>query len=514
MQNSPKPVGTFLARNTAFNVLGQLIPILVAVVTIPYVVHRLGTDRFGVLAIAWLLLGYLSLLDFGLGRATTKFIAEALARKEIDKVSELVWTSVGVQIVLGCTGALLLVPFVPLLVMKVLRVPEGLAGETRTILLMLLVSLPFVLAGNGLRAVLEALERFDLVNLLRIPATVSVYVLPAVGLLVGLHLPAIVALLVFARFVVCLAHLRFCFVAFSELRFHIPSDGALLLRMLRYGGWVTVSNAVNPVLIYLDRFLISSILSLSLLGIYTVPFEAVTKLWIVPASLSATLFPAFSALGTIQNRDRLVRLYARSFKYLLLFLGPPVVLLIVFAREILTLWMGLAFANNATHVLQILAYGVFVNCFAHVPFGVLQSLGRPDAAAKILLLELPLYIPMAWVMISRFGITGAAFIWALRVTIEALVMVSAVSKLFSLRPYSTEHGLAGSSLAVFVLGGSMAAANLILRPSFPLQVAVCAALTGGFIWIAWHKIFDNADRAQLQSMCAPLIRTASGVVPR
>jgi O-antigen/teichoic acid export membrane protein len=330
MQNSPKPAGTFLARNTAFNVLGQLIPILVAVVTIPYVVHRLGTDRFGVLAIAWLLLGYLSLLDFGLGRATTKFIAEALARKEIDKVSELVWTSVGVQIILGCAGALLLVPFAPLLVMKVLRVPEGLAGETRTILLMLLVSLPFVLAGNGLRAVLEALERFDLVNLLRIPATVSVYVLPAAGLLVGLHLPAIVALLVFARFVVCLAHLRFCFVAFPELRFHAPSDGALLLRMLRYGGWVTVSNAVNPVLIYLDRFLISSILSLSLLGIYTVPFEAVTKLWIVPASLSATLFPAFSALGTIQNRDRLVRLYARSFKYLLLFLGPPVVLLIVF----------------------------------------------------------------------------------------------------------------------------------------------------------------------------------------
>src|ERR1035438_10766362 len=113
MQNSPKPAGTFLARNTAFNVLGQLIPILVAVVTIPYVVHRLGTDRFGVLAIAWLLLGYLSLLDFGLGRATTKFIAEALARKEINKVSELVWTSVGVQIVLGCGGALLLVPFVP-----------------------------------------------------------------------------------------------------------------------------------------------------------------------------------------------------------------------------------------------------------------------------------------------------------------------------------------------------------------------------------------------------------------
>ena len=92
-------------------------------------------------------------------------------------------------------------------------------------------------------------------------------------------------------------------------------------------------------------------------------------------------------------------------------------------------------------------------------------------------------------------------------------MVGAVSKLFSLRPYSAEHGLAGSSLAVFVLGGSMAAENLILRPSFPLQVAVCAALTGGFIWIAWHKIFDNADRAQLQSMCAPLIRTARGVVP-
>ena len=50
----------------------------VAVVTIPALIGRLGTDRFGVLTLAWILLGYFSLFDLGLGRALTKMVAEQL----------------------------------------------------------------------------------------------------------------------------------------------------------------------------------------------------------------------------------------------------------------------------------------------------------------------------------------------------------------------------------------------------------------------------------------------------
>jgi O-antigen/teichoic acid export membrane protein len=66
--------GGLIARNTLLNLIGLAAPLLVAILTIPYVVHGLGTDRFGLLSLAWVVLGYFTIFDLGLGRATTKYV--------------------------------------------------------------------------------------------------------------------------------------------------------------------------------------------------------------------------------------------------------------------------------------------------------------------------------------------------------------------------------------------------------------------------------------------------------
>jgi len=67
-----------LARNTLINFIGQVLPLLAGLVALPLIIHGLGTDRFGILSLAWVILGYFSVFDLGLGRATTKYVAEAL----------------------------------------------------------------------------------------------------------------------------------------------------------------------------------------------------------------------------------------------------------------------------------------------------------------------------------------------------------------------------------------------------------------------------------------------------
>ena len=52
--------------------------VVVAIFSIPILIRDLGTDRFGVLALAWAIVGYASLFDLGLGRALTQLVAQKL----------------------------------------------------------------------------------------------------------------------------------------------------------------------------------------------------------------------------------------------------------------------------------------------------------------------------------------------------------------------------------------------------------------------------------------------------
>jgi len=92
--------GRLLARNALLNFVGQAASLVVGVVTIPIIIHGLGTERFGLLSLAWVILSYFSIFDLGLGRATTKYVAEALGKGEEEQMPRIVWTTVVVQIIL------------------------------------------------------------------------------------------------------------------------------------------------------------------------------------------------------------------------------------------------------------------------------------------------------------------------------------------------------------------------------------------------------------------------------
>jgi len=82
-----------LARNSVFNLLGQGIPFLAALVAIPPLIRGLGTDRFGVLTLAWMVIGYFSLFDLGLGRALTQVVAERISAGRDTVAPPLVWAA-------------------------------------------------------------------------------------------------------------------------------------------------------------------------------------------------------------------------------------------------------------------------------------------------------------------------------------------------------------------------------------------------------------------------------------
>jgi len=495
-----KVTGGLLARNAVLNFFGQLLPLLVGIITIPLVVNGLGTEQFGLLSLVLIILGYFAIFDLGLGRATTKYVAEALGKNEIHQIPSILWTSVSIQAVLGFFCGVVLSIIAPFLVEEILNIPPYLICEAKFTLYLIALSIPLVMISSSFTGFIQANQRFDLQNSISIPFSILSFILPLIGIYLGFQLSGIVILLLVARCGSLITYLMACFHIFPQLKRYSYSSG-LLSRLFIFGGWATISNIVSPLMVYMDRFLIGAILTISAVTYYTVPYDIVTRLWIISSSLILAVFPAFSTLEGLKERIKLEMVFARSLKYLFITIGPLAILGILFSWDILQIWLGNDFARESTLTMQILTIGVLINSLANIPFALLQGSGRPEIPAKFHLIELSFYIVILWIFVSNFGISGAACAWTIRVIVDAFLLFWAISKIFYFNLnfyFKNKIFFTGTSLIVFAV---IEYIIKVLTMDLPLFIPII--LISGFfilfIYFTWSQILDASDRALFNS---------------
>lgn len=501
--------GKMLARGSLLNLSGQAVPLLVAAITIPAVIRFMGAERFGLLSLAWLILGYFTSFDLGLGRAATKHVAEALARRNGGAVARVVCTVIVAQTLLGLAGALALVLLTPALVKAVLHTPPELQNDAAAMMYVLAAAVPVVLLTASLSGVLEACQRFDLVNAVKAPSASLVYLFTLLGGVAGLSLSAIVALIVLTRMLALSLLAILVLRTISEVRRPAVSL-SMLRRLLGFGGWLSVSTVVGPLLVYFDRLMIASLLSLTALAFYTAPYEALIRVSIIPAAITCALYPSFSSLTAGGEHARAANIFARSLKYLLITLCPVILSLLLFAGDILGIWLGPEFAARSALPMRILALGVLANLLAYLPVSYLQGIGRPDIPAKFHLIEVPFYLAICWFCVRQWGIAGAAAAWSVRVAADAALLFAAAARQGAC-PWnvlsSSRLPATWSALAAFaILGFTSAAAfqGILFRIcGFSLALAV-------FGWAVWSNALDDRDRGMVSNRSYLKLRNTAG----
>jgi len=319
--DSTLTTGRVLVRNTVWNLAGQAVPLVAGVFALPAIVDGLGTERFGVLTFAWLVIGYSGLFDLGLGRALTKLVAEKIGLARFEEIPALVWTALTLLLLLGIAGALIGIMMTPLLVHDVLKIPSELRNESARAFYLLMISIPIVISTVALRGVLEAHQRFDLVNGVRIPVGALSFVGPLLVLPFSESVAWVVAVLVGVRVVALMIYMLMCLHVAPPLRHAIAFKRSVIRPLVAFGSWMTVSNVVTPVIAYLDRFLIGASVGMVAVAYYTMPHEITTKLWIIPVGIVGVLFPTFSS-DFANNPQRTTRLFWRGVKYIFIALFP------------------------------------------------------------------------------------------------------------------------------------------------------------------------------------------------
>jgi O-antigen/teichoic acid export membrane protein len=490
-----------IAKNSIFNLLGLILPMVVGVITLPYVIKGIGTDGYGILSIAFLVLGYFSIFDLGLSRATVKFVAEHLSPDQIHKVPGLVWTSLTLLVGLGCMFGIIGAMLVPVMMTRFFKMPPSFIGDARLSIVIMCLAMPIMLGTDALRGVLEAAQRFDLVNLVKVPASVLFSLSSALAVSMGISVPGMVLMLVLIRLTSMVVYLLLCFRVFPRLREKYEFSREALGPLTIFGGWIMVSNITGPIFGYLERFMIASMLSVSLLTFYSVPFDLVGKTLIFPMSIIPSLFPYFSYHST-KGRKEVSDVTSRVAKYMLLVLTPAAAVFFFFARQILQLWLGDQFANQSTTVMQLVALLFFLNAFALLPYTSVQALGRPELKAILDLLVLPLYALSAWWLMRRAGINGAALakLFVTVVDFSALYIIASRLKAFSIRDCFSGPLMRALAISTGLAMVVAVIASLHARIGVSIIMLIFTFLV--YLVLFWIFAVDSADRMVVKNLWA------------
>lgn len=223
-------------------------------------------------------------------------------------------------------------------------------------------------------------------------------------------------------------------------------------QLLVSGGWMSVSALLAPILTTFDRFVVGSLLSVSVVAYYATPTDMLMKLQVLSAALMSVLFPALAA-SVATDSARLRTLFLRGSLLLWLVMLTGAIFVTLFAEKLLSLWLDDTFAVQSSEVLRWAAIGLVVNAMSFVPFGLLQAIGRADLTAKLNLIELPFYLMLLYVGLMEWGIVGAAIASTIRLTINSFVLFVLAAKWMPSLTSDVVKLLSLMLLSVFVLIG-------------------------------------------------------------
>lgn len=483
-----------LARNASMNVAQQLWLAMLSLVATPLIYHGLGADQYGLFAVVNIVTAQLYVLEFGFGHATTKFVADAAARNDLESVGRIVSTSAAVFLVSGALGALLIAGGSSFLVGSYFRVPTELQDSGVRVLLLAALLFFLSIQTNLLGSVWRGFQRFGILSLVRGTTSTAQLLGAVVIVIVGGRVEDIVVWSVIVAFLAAATHLILLRRYHSEVSgrpgFHRPT----FRTMATFGVLLMMAGILSQVYLTGGQLVLGYFVTVGLLPLYAIPFGLYQRLITVASGVAGALFPLVAEVKALGHGDRLAQIRSGGLRLLFLLTLPVVVCGVLLAGPFLRLWMGAEFAEGATVVLQafLVAFGF---AMISVPGTELaRGADRPGLLVAYTGLLAALNLAGTLLLSPRFGVEGAAAALLVAQTLGAVFLVATSGAAHELMAGLLRPVALGSALVLTGVGIGFLTGNLVARAVLAIGASALYGLG------AYRFGLDVAERGALDRL--------------
>ncbi len=467
-----------LARNSLLNLIPTVVGVLVSLATVPVYISVVGSDRYGAILLAWVLLGYFGQADFGLGRAITQRLSSSPDACGEERAS-IVWSALAGAGVISLLGGGLVFLAANVFFMNYFEAAADLKAEAVGAAWLFALCVPIIMLTGVSSGALAGLERFGVVSAGTVVGNLLSQILPLiVGIYHSVELDWLLGASVAGRAIGLLPILAAMWSAF--LRKHPVNPAfAQLRRLFTYGVWIMVTAIVGPMMTMSDRLAIGATIGAAAVVAYSVPFQIASRTVMLPNSIMQALFPRFASQAPEQ-----ARVLARQAAVVVGQLYAFVVLgLICLAAPLLELWLGAALDSRSILVGQIALLGFWMNAIANVPYALLQAQGNSRFTALLHVIELPVYFAMLYGLGVGLGLYGIALAFTLRASLDCAVLF-------------IKADMAGGDILLRLLGpaaillGALGVSRWL--DQWHSAIGAAAVLAGALALVSWLQMPEDA----------------------
>ncbi|MEI8337953.1 MAG: polysaccharide biosynthesis C-terminal domain-containing protein [bacterium] len=400
-------------KNSTYNLIGFLLPILVLVIFTPIIISHLGVKEYGIYIFLNTILTFLGLLDLGIGVATSKHVIEYYSTNQGTKLKKLLNSMNSIYLIQA-----FIYLFVCIGIGIVLQIffIKPTTQENYLVLLLIIGLTGFIGAffSNFVNSLIT-IQRYDL-NL-KISATflllsnISMLVLAILGYKLTTILIAQLILTTISILTYVIVSRKF----FTPLKLKYEWDKTELIKNYKFALPVAFNNLANSSLVHFDKLLIPIFYGGAQLTYYSVPGSIATKISSISGTFSSLLFPITVNLHSLNNIEKIKRVYIRSIR-LIAILSSAIALSIIFtADKILRYWLGTSFVEQSTNVLILLVLTNFVLALFSPLSNLLTAMNKMKFLTFGSFTMAIINMITLFILLPRYGINGAALSYLISV---------------------------------------------------------------------------------------------------
>ncbi|MBS3108011.1 flippase [Candidatus Woesearchaeota archaeon] len=398
----------------------------------------LGPNEYGLLNLAFAFTGMIAIFTtLGFCSSIERYVGYYLGKNSDRHIKSVILTTLLILMPLSIFVALIIFIFseqISLLIFK--------NNEFIPVLKIFAFTIPISIASMVFLTIIRAFKKMVYyVWIQNIIENISKVVITMAFLYLGYQVfGASIAYIIALSISALLSFVIIEFKIFSLFRNPVPSLSYRFMakKMLRFSLPLFFSSMFLNLLVWTDSVMIGYYVPVRFVGIYNSAVPVASLILLFMMSFNLIFLPILSTLYGQGKIDEAKKVYLAVNKWVFTATLPILASFILFATPIIRIIFGEAYLEAAT-VLIILSIGYFIGSFVTPIYNLFNMVERTKINLSIGFIATVINISLNWLLIPRYGISGAAIATATSFLIWNLISVFYLYRVLEFQPYNIKY---------------------------------------------------------------------------